>query len=99
MLLAGFAVVSEHQRASLEMTGATHAASKKARETKGVMDTAGLALVAKAGGPYGAALYLGYKAYALAQENRRKLYDMDVSQIQSTILQRNLVKNVAERRF
>lgn len=95
---AVYSVYSNYKQAGLEMSGATHAALKQARNGQKAQFAATLTAAAIVN-PALALPVIAMKAYNLAQTNRKELFEMQKSQITSEILQRNLVKNVAERRF
>ena len=95
---AVYSIYSNYQKTGLELTGATQAASIQARKGEAANQAIGLG-VAVMINPLLAAPMIAMKAYQLAQTNRRTIYDIQKSVVQSTILQRNLVRNVAERRF
>ena len=102
-----FTMYSNYKKAGYEMSGATHAAAMQSRTSTAVSSSismgaaVGGALVV--GGPYAAAItaavMVAKKGYDLAQTNRRELFEIQKSQILSQVLQRNIVKTVAERRF
>lgn len=95
---AAYTLYSNYKKTGLELSGATHAAALQQRKTD--LANTGVQLgVAIAINPILAAPVLAMKAWELAETNRRELYEMRKSQLTSEILQRNLVKNVAERRF
>lgn len=95
---AAYSIYSNYQQTGLELSGATHAAAVQARKGQAANELVGLG-VAVMINPALAAPMIAMKAWQLSQTNRRELFEMKKSQMTSTILQRNLVKNVAERRF
>ena len=94
----GYQLYSNYQKAGYEMSGAAHAASVQDRKGQLAQSTAeiGLAMMIN---PLLAAPMIAMKAYQLAQTNRREIFEIQKNQMTSNILQRNLVKTVAERRF
>lgn len=95
---AVYNVYSENQRLGMELSGSTHAASVQARKASLASfgaQLAGAALI----NPIAAVGVLAMKAYQTSQTNRKEIFEIRKSQIQAQVLQRNLVKNVAERRF
>jgi hypothetical protein len=95
---AVYTAYSNYKKTGLELSGATHAAAMQQRKTD-LANTAVQLGVAVAINPLLAVPVIAMKAYELSQTNRTKIFAMEKSQITSNILQRNLVKNVAERRF
>jgi hypothetical protein len=98
--LAGsaYSMYSNYQKAGYEMSGATHAAAVQGRKSQlaGTAIQIGLAAMIN---PLLAAPMIAMKAYQLAQTNRKELFEIQKNQMMSQVLQRNLVKTVAERRF
>ena len=95
---AMYGIYSNYQKAGLEMSGATHAAAVQGRNGQ-LANTAIQIGVAAMINPLLAAPMIAMKAYQLAQTNRKELYEIQKSVMVSQIMQRNLVKTVAERRF
>lgn len=95
---AAYSVYSDFQQTGLELSGSTHAAAIQQRKGQMANELAGLG-VAVMINPVLAAPVIAMKAWQLSQTNRKELFEMRKSQITSEVLQRNLVKNVAERRF
>ncbi len=93
-----FSMYSNYQKAGYEMSGATHAAAMQGR-TASAMSSAAQIGVGFMINPVAGAAMIAMKAYQLAQTNRKELFEIRKSQIQSQLLQRNLVKTIAERRF
>ena len=95
---AAYSLYSNYQKTGMELSGATHAAAVQGR--KGNVATSAAALGGAALiNPGLAALTIAMKAYQLSQTNRKELFNIQKEQLISTVLQRNLIKNVAERRF
>ena len=95
---AAYSLYSNYQKAGLEMSGATHAASIQSRKSEAANALVGIGIAAMIN-PLLAAPMIAMKAWQLAQTNRKELFEIQKSQIQSQVMQRNLVKTVAERRF
>lgn len=100
----GYQMYSNYKIAGHEMSGATHAAAVQGRKGSMISTGAdGVALIALvATGPVGmaaAAVIIAKKAWTLAQTNMKEIFAIEKDQILSEVLQRNLVKTVAERRF
>ena len=95
---AAYKAYSDYQVAGLQLSGATHSASVQSRKGNMASDLTGLG-IAIAINPVLAAPMIAMKAYQLAQTNRKELFAIRKSQIESEVLQRNLVQNVAESRF
>jgi len=93
-----FSMYSNYQKAGYEMSGATHAAAMQGRTAQG-MSTASQVAIGFVINPAAGAAMIAMKAYQLAQTNRKEIFDIKKSQMTSQLLQRNLVKTVAERRF
>lgn len=95
---AVFSIYSNYQKAGLEMSGATHAAAIQGRY--GQMANSAVQIgVAAMINPLLAAPMIAMKAYQLAQTNRKEIFEIQKSVMISQIMQRNLVKTIAERRF
>ena len=95
---AVYSVYSNYQKAGLEMAGSSHAAAIQARKGEAANSLTQIGVAALVN-PVLAAGMIAMKAWQQAQTNRKQLFDIQKSQIQSAVLQKNLVKNVAERRF
>ena len=93
-----FSMYSNYQKAGYEMSGATHAAAIQSRTAQGMSSLTQIGVGFMINPVAGAAM-IAMKAYQLAQTNRKELYEIQKNQITSQLLQRNLVKTVAERRF
>ena len=93
-----FSMYSNYQKAGYEMSGATHQAAVQGRKAA-IGGFATSVSVAALINPLAAAGMIAMKAYQLAQTNRKELFEIRKSVIQSTILQRNLVNNIVESRF
>lgn len=93
-----FSMYSNYQKAGYEMSGATHAAAMQGRKASAASSASEIAIGFLINPIAGAAM-IAMKAYQLAQTNRREIFEIQKSQMLSQILQRNLVKTVAERRF
>ena len=95
---SSYSLYSNYQKTGYELSGATHAAALQDRkgQAANTLLTIGVATVIN---PLLAAPVIAMKAWELSQNNRREIFEIRKSQIQSEVLQRNLVKNVAERRF
>jgi len=97
-ILGAGAFIFDHMSTNLELSGATHAAAKLKRGSN--MLTTGASLgAALLINPALAPAVIGLKAYQLAQTNKKEIYAIGKAQLESTVMQRNLITNVAERRF
>lgn len=95
---AVYGLYSSYKQAGYSMSGATHAAEVQSR--KGAMSSGLTQLgVAAMINPAAVPAVIAMKAYQLAQTNRKELFEIRKSVIQSSVLQRNLVSNIAESRF
>jgi len=93
-----YSLYSNYQKTGYELSGATHAAAIQGR--KSAIANTGLQLGAAALiTPALAVPVIAMKAYQLSQTNRKEIFEIRKSQVQSQVLQQNLIKNVAERRF
>lgn len=95
---AVYSLYSAHKQATLQMSGASHAASVQARKGQATNQLLGLGAAAIIN-PALAIPMIITKLYQLEQTNRKENFEIKKSIMQSTVLQRNLVKNVAESRF
>lgn len=95
---AVYSIYSNYQKTGYELSGATHAAAIQGRKSS-VMNTGIQLGAATLVNPALAVPLIAMKAYQLSQTNRKEIFEIRKSQVQSQVLQQNLVKNVAERRF
>jgi len=93
-----FSMYSNYQKAGYEMSGSTHAAAIQGRRSSAAdsLTQIGVGFLIN---PVAGAAMIAVKAYQLAMTNRKELFEIQKSQMLSQVLQRNLVKTVAERRF
>lgn len=95
---AAYSLYGNYQQTGLNLSGSTHAASVQAR--KNSVATSAISIgVAALVNPALAAPMIAMKAYQLSQTNRKELFAIQKEQMRASVLQSNLVKNVAEKRF
>lgn len=95
---AVYSVYSNYQQVGYQLSGATHAAAVQGRKSSMITGAATLGITA-AVNPAIAVGLIAMKAWQTAQANRKEIFEIRKNQMTSEVLQRNLIKNVAERRF